>query len=89
MRGMRHRATGGSVMTTTEPFLTVGAIARHLDRPIHRIEYVIRSRRIRPAGWAGHARVFRDSDLAFIASELHRIAAARGEERGASNGGTP
>jgi hypothetical protein len=76
-------------MTTTDPFLTVGAIARQLGRPIHRIEYVIRSRRIRPAGWAGHARVFLDSDLAVIAGELHRIAAARGEELAESNGGTP
>ena len=76
-------------MTASEPFLTVGAIARQLGRPIHRIEYVIRSRRIRPAGWAGHARVFRDSDLAVIAAELRRIAAARGEEPPDHNGGMP
>lgn len=76
-------------MTTTEPFLTVGAIARRLGWPVHRVAYVIRARGIRPAGWAGHARVFRDTDLAVIAAELSRIAAARGEEPAELTGGTP
>jgi hypothetical protein len=40
---------------------------------------VIRSRNIPAAGWAGHARVFRDADLDRIASELRRIAEERGE----------
>lgn len=75
-------------MTPSEPFLTVGAIARRLGQPVHRIEYVIRSRGVRPAGWAGHARVFRESDLAFIATELRSIAAARGEESTVPPGGT-
>ena len=66
-------------MTQPESLLTVGEIARRLDQEIHRIEYVIRSRNIRPVGWAGHARVFRDADLDRIASELRRIAEDRGE----------
>lgn len=60
-------------MPEPETLLTVGEIARRLGQPLHRIEYVIRSRNIRPAGWAGHARVFRDADLTRIASELDRI----------------
>lgn len=66
-------------MTQPETLLTVGEIARRLGREVHRIEYVIRSRNIRPVGWAGHARVFRDADLDRIASELRRIAKDRGE----------
>jgi hypothetical protein len=74
-------------MTTREPFLTVGAIARRLNQPLHRIEYLIRSRGIEPRGWAGHARVFEDCDLTFIASELRRIDHERGES--VSTGGAP
>jgi len=60
-------------MTEPETLLTVGEIARRLDQALHRVEYVIRSRNIRTAGWAGHARVFRDADLVRIAAELNRI----------------
>ena len=60
-------------MNEPENLLTVGEIARRLGMALHRVEYVIRSRDIRPAGWAGHARVFGDADLARIASELERI----------------
>ena len=60
-------------MTEPESLLTVGEIARRLRQPLHRVEYVIRSRNILPAGWAGHARVFRDADLVRVASELKRI----------------
>lgn len=66
-------------MTEPETLLTVGEIARRLDVEVHRVEYVIRSRRIRPAGWAGHSRVFTDADLTYITAELQRIARERGE----------
>ena len=42
-------------MTQPETLLTVGEIARRLGQEVHRIEYVIRSRNIRPVGWAGPA----------------------------------
>jgi hypothetical protein len=57
----------------TETLLTIGEIARRLGQELHRIEYVIRSRKIQPTSWAGHARVFREADLVRIASELRRI----------------
>jgi hypothetical protein len=60
-------------MVTTVQFPTVGEIARRLNKPLHRVEYVIRSRNIAPFGRAGSARVFTDADLAYIASELRRI----------------
>lgn len=59
---------------------TVGAIAERLNEPLHRIEYVIRARGIVPISRAGNARIFSDTDVQFIASELRRI----DEERGAS-----
>lgn len=52
---------------------TVGEIARRIDQPIHRVEYVIRARRIRPTAVAGNARIFSEADVARIADELRRI----------------
>jgi hypothetical protein len=60
-----------------EPMPTVGVIARRLNAPLHRIEYVIRSRNIIPAGTAGNARVFTEADVSHIASELKRIESDR------------
>ncbi len=58
---------------TTTPVPTVGEIARRLGESLHRIEYVIRSRNIRPAGRAGHVRIFGEADVAHIADELRQI----------------
>jgi len=52
---------------------TIGEIARRLGIPIHRVEYVIRARGIRPCGWAGNARVFSEEDVNRIAAEISRI----------------
>jgi hypothetical protein len=68
-------------MYEPETLLTVGEIARRLGQPLHRVEYVIRSRNIPPAGWAGHARVFHNADLMRIASELVRIDQERGQSQ--------
>jgi len=57
--------------------LTVGEIARRLNTKVHRIEYIIRSRKIEATGWAGHARVFSQANLDHIASELTRMDADR------------
>jgi DNA-binding transcriptional MerR regulator len=54
--------------------LTVGEIALRLKAPIHRVEYVIRSRAIQPTSRAGNARIFTDADMERIGSELRRIA---------------
>lgn len=61
-------------MTAQIPnLLTIGEIARRLDQPLHRVEYVLRSRNVVPAGWAGNARVFGEADVTFLATELRRI----------------
>jgi hypothetical protein len=59
-------------------FPTVGEIARRLGVPVHRVVYVIESRRIRPMGWAGNAKVFSEADVQHIASELRRIERDKG-----------
>ena len=53
--------------------LTVGVISRELEKPIHRVEYVIKSRGIKPESRAGNCRVFSESAVQRIASELRRI----------------
>lgn len=57
--------------------LTVGVIASRYSVPVHRVEYVIRTRSIAPAAMAGNARVFSEADETYIASELQRIDAER------------
>ena len=59
--------------TTAPPLPTVGEIARRLGQPVHRIEYVIRSRRIRPEGRAGGLRVFSEQAVEQISSALAAI----------------
>jgi hypothetical protein len=70
----------GPAPVTVTHLPTVGVIAERLGQPVHRIEYVIRSRNIEPVGRAGNARVFSEADVEHIASELERIASDR-EER--------
>ncbi len=66
-------------MPTSAPAVpTVGEIVRRLSEPLHRIEYVIRARDIRPVGWAGNARIFSEADVDYIRSELRRIDEERG-----------
>ncbi len=62
---------------TAEP--TVGEISRRVGRPIHRIEYIIRARGIRPARVAGNCRIFSEADVRKIAEELDAIDSARKE----------
>lgn len=52
---------------------TIGEIARRLGESIHRVEYVVRTRGIRPSGRAGHVRIFTETDVSRIADELRRI----------------
>jgi len=60
---------------------TVGEIARRLAAPVHRVEYIIRTRGLRPGSRAGRAGIYDDADVQYIAAELRRIAAERGTDR--------
>jgi hypothetical protein len=53
--------------------LTVGAIARELGEPIHRVEYAIRTRSIVPDCQAGHIRIFAPDDIERVADILREI----------------
>jgi DNA-binding transcriptional MerR regulator len=57
---------------------TIGEIARRLGVAVHRVEYVVWTRNLKPAARAGNLRVFLESDIDYIASELRRIDADRG-----------
>jgi DNA-binding transcriptional MerR regulator len=65
------------VHTLQTPMPTVGEIARRLGVPVHRVEYVVRSRNIRPGGRAGNCRVFTEEDVVRITAELRQIDARR------------
>jgi hypothetical protein len=74
------------IMSISAPTMaTIGEIARRLGEPVHRIEYVIRARHIRPTGWAGNARVFPDEAVEAIAMELQRIDAAKSPKQDEQN----
>jgi DNA-binding transcriptional MerR regulator len=61
------------MIAKVQPAPTVGEIARRVGTPVHRVEYVIRSRGIKPISVAGNARIFSEADVQHIASELRRI----------------
>jgi hypothetical protein len=48
-------------------------IARRYRKPVHCIEYVLRTRGIRPSGIAGNCRVYSEQDVERIGEELRRI----------------
>ncbi len=52
---------------------TIQRIADGLGKKAHQIRYIVATRRIEPAGWVGHTRVFSDDAVARIAAELDRI----------------
>ena len=53
--------------------LTIGAIARELGEPIHRVEYAIRTRGIKAECLAGHVRVFGADVIDRVADILREI----------------
>jgi hypothetical protein len=56
---------------------TVGEIARRTGEPVHRIEYLIRSRRIIAQGKAGNVRVFSEEAVSQILAEVERLKTGR------------
>lgn len=53
--------------------LTVGVIADKLGCPIHRVEYLIRSRGIQPVQRAGNFRVFSQEALSLLQKEQDKV----------------
>jgi len=56
---------------------TVGWIAAELLIPIHRVQYIIRTRNIRPIAKAGNAAIFDREAVARIRHEINAIDARR------------
>ena len=52
--------------------LTIGEIAKRLKCPIHKVEYLVSSRNIKPIQRAGNLRVFSEDALETIRRELER-----------------
>ena len=52
---------------------TIGEISRRLGQPVHRVEWIIRARNVRPVQRAGNCRIFSQEDVDYIAAELRRI----------------
>jgi hypothetical protein len=53
--------------------LTIGKIARRFNEPLHKVEYAVKSRCIRPAARAGVARIFDTAGLEQIAAALREM----------------
>ena len=68
-------------MSESPTIHSVGTLAQLFRVPVHRIQYVIRSRGIAPAGIAGNVRLFDDAAAQWIASELQRIAEEKEHSR--------
>jgi len=65
---------------------TPGVLAADLGEPLHRVLYVLRTRRhIRPAATAGRLRLYDRDAVAMLRHELTAIDARR-ESRGSSDG---
>ena len=75
-------------MTESVPKLaTIGEVAKLLNVPLHRIEYVLQSRpHISPRATAGGTRCFGDEAIAQIRHELHSIDARRAGREGGGDG---
>lgn len=66
-----------SVATEAPRLNTTGAIADRLGVAVHRIHYIIETRGIEPAAYAGRLRLFDREAVARIRHELNAIDARR------------
>lgn len=72
-------------MQNTDPIElnTLGKVAQHLQVPVHRVQYIVRSRpHLRPIATAGRLRLFDTKTIEQIAKELQTI-----DSRGATANG--
>jgi hypothetical protein len=60
--------------TETVKLNTVGVLAQKLNQPIHRIQYLLRTRpHIKPAAVAGRSRLYQEKTVAQLRHELNAI----------------
>lgn len=59
-------------ISQTKPFWTTTAIAEHFGVARHKIEYLVKSRRVEGLGRAGNARLFSGDDVERFGRELQQ-----------------
>ena len=65
-------------MELSSQIASLGEIAERLNVPIHRVEYVIRSRQIKPALVVGGRHIYSEAQIQRISSEIRRIDEEKG-----------
>lgn len=74
----RRFANATAEQSQAPRLMTTGALAGLLGQPFHRIRWVLDTRHdIRPAAYAGRARLYTPDSVARVRYELNRIAAAK------------
>ena len=68
-----------SVSTDAPKLDTTGRIAAKLGVPVHRVQYIISTRAIAPAAYAGRLRLYDRDAVAMVRHALTAIDARRGE----------
>lgn len=73
-----------STNDTSKKLYTMGSVAATLGEPIHRVEYVVRTRGIEGYGLAGSQRIFGTEHVEQVAAGLREVDAtkAKGGRRG-------
>ena len=52
--------------------LTCGEIARRLQVPAHRVDWILRTRGVEPIGRAGCIRIYDEGTVAYVKGEIER-----------------
>ncbi len=65
-------------MNSSAQIASLGEISRQLHVPIHRVEYVVRTRNIEPTLIAGGRHFYSESSIQRIGNEIKRIDQDRG-----------
>ncbi len=77
MRRVSHRVVaayaGDQIVSPRKSALTIGAIARELGEPVHRVQYAVRTRGIEPESVAGNLRIFPPETVERVAEILREI----------------
>jgi hypothetical protein len=76
-------ADAGSYPVSPRSALTIGAIARELGEPIHRVQYAVKTRGISPEAIAGNIRVFPPETMERVADILRAIDRQQARQTGA------
>jgi hypothetical protein len=61
--------------------MSVGQIAKHFNDEIWRVEYILRSRRIKPLGKLGNANIYGAAAVRLVGEALKTIREKKGDAR--------